>query len=128
MPEARDRLGRPVPQDSPDAFPTVPERTAIDAEQAWAEAIAHLDAGLPFHAHEVLEQRWRCAPEHERLAWRGLAQWGAALTHEARGNPIGARRLAQRAALTLDEARQPPNVIPSVVDTNLIERSIDAIR
>jgi uncharacterized protein len=79
----------------------VPERELVSAGQAVAEAEAHLAAGRPFHAHEVLEQRWRCCPDAERDLWRGLAQWAAALTHAARGNDRGARAVAHRAARTL---------------------------
>ncbi len=97
----RDALGRPVAPDSPDVVAGVPQRDAIDADTAWQEALAHLEERRPFHAHEVLEQRWRCCPDAERDLWRGLAQWGAALTHQARGNPTGARTLALRARSTL---------------------------
>ena len=44
---------------------------------------AYLDRGMPFHAHETFELRWRVAPDADRAAWRALAQWGAALTHAA---------------------------------------------
>ena len=124
MPAARDRLGRPVPPDSPEAFPAVPERASIDGEQAWAEAIACLDEGLPFHAHEVLEQRWRCAPAEERLAWQGLAQWCAALTHAARGNAVGTRRVAERAVATLEAAGHPPSVLPADIELQRVRASL----
>lgn len=124
MTRTRDRLGRPVPADSPDAFATVPERASISAEDAWGEAIAYLDQGLPFHAHEVCEQRWRCAPDEERLAWQGLAQWGAALTHQARGNDTGAERVAQRALATLSSAQHAPNVIPAPIDVDRVRASL----
>lgn len=127
MTRARDRLGRPVPAGSPAAVPGVPERASIDAEAAWREALAFLDDDLPFHAHEVLEQRWRCAPEPERRAWQGLAQWGAALTHRARGNGIGAVRVALRARQSLAEAAVPPNVVPEVVDLARVEASLAAL-
>lgn len=93
----RDRLGRPVPRGSADGVEGVPDRTAVDARTAVAEAVDYLERGLPFHAHEVLEQRWRCAPAEERGLWRALAQAGAAVTHQLRGNEIGARRLVDRA-------------------------------
>lgn len=118
----RDALGRPVPTGSPDAVPGVPERDDIDAATAWHEALGHLDAGRPFHAHEVLEQRWRCCPESERTLWRGLAQWGAALTHRARGNDVGAASVAARAHRTLADA---PSVPP--VDLEFVRRSLDAL-
>jgi len=92
----RDRLGRPLPWDAT-GYPTVPIRADISAEEAIAEARAYLDEGLPFHAHEVLEMRWRCCPADERPLWRGLAQAAAGATHAARGNGVGAARLAERA-------------------------------
>lgn len=116
----RDHLGRPVAAGSPDAVAGVPERDDIDAGTAWHEALAYLDAGRPFHAHEVLEQRWRCCPAAERRLWRGLAQWGAALTHRARGNAAGAASVGARARRTLaDAAAVPP------VDLDLVRRSLD---
>ena len=85
---ARDRLGRPLRGEaiSEHSFPQVPERTFLSGEQAWKEITDYLAQGLPFHAHEVAEQRWRCAPPNERDFWRACAQMGAAHTHDARGN------------------------------------------
>ena len=117
---SRDRLGRPVAPGSPDAVPGIPERDHIDATTAWGEALAQLDADRPFHAHEVLEQRWRCCPPEERTLWRGLAQWGAALTHRARGNAVGASAVAARARGTLTGAAAVPPV-----DLDLVQRSLD---
>jgi uncharacterized protein len=110
----RDALGRPLP---PGADPTleaepVADVTTLTDAEVWATAVAYLDRGLPFHAHEVFEQRWRAAPAQERDAWRALAQWGAAMTHAARGNPEGARRLAARALETLRSAPRIPEGIP----------------
>lgn len=82
--------------------------------------MSYLDLGLPFHAHEVLEQRWRCCPPQERQAWRALAQWAAALTHHARGNPIGSARVADRALAGLDDCPD----IPEPVDANLVRTSL----
>jgi len=82
----------------------VPDRTFVSGSRAWLEALDYVEQDLPFHAHEVLEQRWRCAPQTERALWQALAQWGAALTHEARGNATGARRIAERALSGLDSA------------------------
>lgn len=116
---SRDRYGRPLrpPFDPDQVFPEVPQREVVSGLDAWAEAIAYLDDDLPFHAHEVFEQRWRCAPEVERACWRGLAQWGAARTHQARGNVVGAQRVAGRAADTLAHAEE----VPSYVD---LERAL----
>ncbi len=99
MPRPRDRYGRPLPPDAPAAqiTPPAPEKSSITSAAAWNEAISYLNQDLPFHAHEVFEQRWRCCPPAERDCWRALAQWGAALTHLARGNPKGTREVARRA-------------------------------
>lgn len=107
----RDRLGRPLPQDgsagSDAAFPQVPERDLVTSAQAIDEASAYLGDELPFHAHEVLEQRWRCAPEDEVALWKALAQAAAGRTHLARGNPTGASRLHDRARHGLGEYDGP---------------------
>lgn len=95
----RDRAGRPLPWTAPDTdrAPDVPDISDLSDSEVLRAAWSALDAGLPFHAHEMCEQRWRtCAPE-DRGVWRALAQWGAAETHAARGNVEGARRLAARA-------------------------------
>jgi uncharacterized protein len=63
-----------------------------------------LDAGRPFSAHEVLEAGWKAAPESERDVWQGLAQLAVGVTHAARGNPTGARRLLERAEDNLGSA------------------------
>ncbi len=112
-PRPRDHLGRPLPRDAAaaDIVATVPDRDSISSTQAWDEACAYLAAGRPFHAHEVFEQRWRCCPQAERDAWRALAQWGAALTHQARGNSVGARRLADRALAQLESCVAVPRPI-----------------
>ena len=52
--------------------------------------------GRPFSAHEVLEARWKAAPEQERDLWQGLAQICVGLTHALRGNDVGAARLVER--------------------------------
>ncbi len=116
----RDRLGRPLPWDAT-GYPTVPIRADISAEDAIAEARAYLDEGLPFHAHEVLEMRWRCCPPDERDLWRALAQAAAAVTHEARGNPVGAQRLHERASATLSTyaGRLPASLDPLLIDLSL---------
>ena len=116
MSRARDRLGRPLPPGSApaDAGPAVPDLAGAPDDEVWRTALALLDAGLPFHAHEVFEDRWRlavAAGSRDAQAWRGLAQWGAALTHEARGNPVGARRLAERTLATLRDAPSTPTPV-----------------
>lgn len=102
----RDRLGRPLPWDAT-GYPGVPPRESITADEAVTEADRYLASGLPFHAHEVLEIRWRCCPTAERGLWQALAQAAAAATHEARGNEVGASRLRERARLLLDSYDAP---------------------
>jgi hypothetical protein len=100
---ARDRLGRPVDTDSPDAVPGIVERDEIDSATAWQEAMSYLERDLPFHAHETFELRWRCCPENERPLWRALARWAAAITHIERGNAEGASSIARE---TMGDLRQ----------------------
>lgn len=122
MPERpRDRLGRPLAADADpaDAAPAVPDVAGLDDFDVWSLAMDYLEQDLPFHAHEVFEQRWRHTEEPDRTVWRALAQWGAALTHAARGNSEGARRLARRAVETLGSA--PPVILG--VDTARMQTS-----
>jgi hypothetical protein len=96
----RDALGRLLPSGVP-GVPDVPSVPA-DPELVLAEAQRLLDAGLPFHAHEVLEAMWKaCAPD-ERELWRGLTQLAVAVTHRGRGNEAGAGALLDRGAGALD--------------------------
>lgn len=60
-----------------------------------------IDAGRPFHAHEVLELAWKSGPAAERELWRGLAQLAVGLTHARRGNGTGAVTLLRRGAAAL---------------------------
>jgi hypothetical protein len=93
----RDALGRPLPYGTEGAE-RAPEGVVRTPERSLAEAQELLDAGRPFHAHEVLEDAWKSAPEHERQLWRGLAQLAVGLTHAARGNARGAATLLDRGA------------------------------
>ena len=93
----RDALGRPL------AYGAVGEERAPEGivrppGRALDEAQELLDAGRPFHAHEVLEDAWKSAVEEERRLWRGLAQLAVGLTHAARGNGRGAATLLERGA------------------------------
>ena len=83
----------------------------------------YLDRNLPFHVHEVFEQRWRCAPESERSTWQALAQWGAALTHHARGNAIGQHRIAGRAQ-TLLNSTDDGDIPSAMIDLDVVRRSL----
>lgn len=92
----RDALGRPLPRGSV-GVERVPEDLVLEPVPALVEAQRLLDAGMPFHAHEVLEASWKSAPDPERELWQGLAQLAVGLTHVLRGNPAGARTLLERA-------------------------------
>ncbi len=93
----RDALGRPLPYGEP-GEERAPEGVVRPPALALAEAQALLDAGRPFHAHEVLEDAWKSAPDAERQLWRGLAQLAVGLTHALRGNARGASALLERGA------------------------------
>jgi hypothetical protein len=99
----RDALGRPLPYGAP-GEPRAPEGVVRSPEVTLREAQHLLDAGRPFHAHEVLEDAWKTGPHDERDLWRGLAQLAVGLTHAARGNPAGAATLLARAARSLGTA------------------------
>jgi uncharacterized protein len=105
----RDALGRPLPYGAP-GEERAPEGVIRTPDAALAQAQALLDAGRPFHAHEVLEDAWKAAPEPERQLWRGLAQLAVGLTHAARGNARGAATLLERGAGNLQPyAAAPPH-------------------
>lgn len=93
----RDGLGRPLPygvsgvERQPEGVVRAPDDTVTEAQRL-------LDAGMPFHAHEVFEDAWKSGPEAERPLWRGLAQLAVGLTHAARGNAKGGARLLRRGA------------------------------
>ncbi|MFF4234116.1 DUF309 domain-containing protein [Streptomyces sp. NPDC001820] len=93
----RDGLGRPLPYGSP-GVERQPEGVLRAPGQTLAEAQRLLDAGMPFHAHEVFEDAWKSGPAAERELWRGLAQLAVGLTHAARGNRAGGARLLLRGA------------------------------
>jgi uncharacterized protein len=100
----RDALGRPLPYGSP-GEPRAPEGVVRTPEETLGEAQRLLDAGRPFHAHEVLEDAWKTGPADERDLWRGLAQLAVGLTHAARGNRAGAATLLGRGARSLGTTR-----------------------
>ncbi|SDP04973.1 hypothetical protein SAMN05660199_03108 [Klenkia soli] len=93
----RDGLGRPLPHGAP-GVERAPEGVVRTPEETLDEAQRLLDAGRPFHAHEVLEDAWKTGPADQRELWRGLAQVAVGLTHAARGNAAGARTLLDRGA------------------------------
>ena len=107
----RDALGRPLPHDAP-GEERAPEGVVRTPAVALAEAQRLLDDDRPFHAHEVLEDSWKSAPEAERQLWRGLAQLAVGRTHLLRGNVPGAAALLDRGAGNLEPyAAEPPHGI-----------------
>ncbi|MDX3313354.1 DUF309 domain-containing protein [Streptomyces sp. NPDC054884] len=98
----RDGLGRPLPYGAP-GVERQPEGVVRTPEETVTEAQALLDAGKPFHAHEVFEDAWKSGPAAERTLWRGLAQLAVGLTHAARGNLTGGVRLLRRGAGAAEE-------------------------
>jgi len=100
----RDGLGRPLPRGA-DGEPPVPDAPALAPAAALEAAQRLLDAGRPFHAHEVLEASWKAAPPAERDLWQGLAQLAVGLTHARRGNAAGAAALLRRGATRISAYR-----------------------
>ncbi|POX40083.1 DUF309 domain-containing protein [Streptomyces sp. Ru73] len=103
----RDGLGRPLPYGSP-GVARQPEGVVRAPEESLAEAQRLLDEGMPFHAHEVLEDAWKSGPEEERELWRGLAQLAVGLTHAARGNVTGGTALLTRGAAAIGPYADAP--------------------
>jgi hypothetical protein len=103
----RDGLGRPLPRGA-EGVERVPDDLVLPPADSLAEAQRLLDAGRPFHAHEVLEGTWKAAPAGERDLWQGLAQLAVGLTHALRGNPTGARTLLRRGRERLASYALPP--------------------
>jgi predicted metal-dependent hydrolase len=93
----RDAAGRPLPRGAA-GVERVPDDLVLTREETVDEAQRLLDAGMPFHAHEVLEAAWKAAEPAERELWRGLAQLAVGLTHVQRGNGRGAVALLRRGA------------------------------
>ena len=93
----RDALGRPLPHDAK-GVERVPDDYAPSARGGRRAADGYLADERPFHAHEVLEARWKCGPAEERDLWQGLAQICVGLTHLQRGNTAGAAALLTRGA------------------------------
>lgn len=90
----RDELGRPLPYGAVGVEPV--SEDPLPPRETVRRALALLDRGRPFSAHEVFEARWKDSPEAEHDLWQGLAQLCVGLTHALRGNHIGAGRLLER--------------------------------
>ncbi|MFD6885753.1 DUF309 domain-containing protein [Streptomyces sp. NPDC059957] len=96
----RDGLGRPLPYGA-QGVERQPEGVVRTPAETVAQAQLLLDAGMPFHAHEVFEDAWKSGPDAEAPLWRALAQLAVGLTHAARGNTVGGARLLRRGASAL---------------------------
>lgn len=99
----RDQLGRPLPYGAVGVEPVSEE--PLPPAETLTEARRLVREGRPFAAHEVLEARWKAGPEAERDLWQGLAQLCVGMTHAARGNRVGARRLFERGVGRLEAYR-----------------------
>ncbi len=119
----RDGLGRPLPRGA-EGVPRVPDDLVLPPVPTLVEAQRLLDAGLPFHAHEVLEARWKAAPADERELWQGLAQLAVGWTHLLRGNPAGATTLLERARRRVGFYAETP---PYGVDVPGLVRWCDSV-
>jgi hypothetical protein len=119
----RDALGRPLPRDAV-GVERIPDDLVLEPLPSLAEAQRLLDAGRPFHAHEILEGTWKAAPEPERDLWQGLAQLAVGLTHLLRGNQAGATTLLQRARRRLAGYADDP---PYGVDVDGLTGWADAV-
>jgi hypothetical protein len=100
----RDELGRPLPYGSI-GFDAAIAAPPTGSSEILSLAQRLLDEGHPFHAHEILEDAWKAAPEGERDLWRGLAQLAVGLTHHARGNRAGAVALLARGCGAIEPYR-----------------------
>ncbi|WHT16537.1 DUF309 domain-containing protein [Crossiella sp. CA-258035] len=103
----RDGLGRPLPHGAP-GVERLPEGVVRSPEETLTEAQRLLDAGMPFHAHEILEDAWKSSAEAHRLLWKGLAQLAVGATHAARGNHTGAVTLLRRGAGNIEAYQEDP--------------------
>ncbi|MGJ0119768.1 DUF309 domain-containing protein [Williamsia sp. MIQD14] len=108
----RDGLGRPLPRGAV-GVPRAPEGVVRSVEATITEAQRLLDAGHPFHAHEVFEDAWKSARDRgagDADLWKSLAQLAVGLTHRLRGRPEGAERLLARGVEGLRSfAADPPH-------------------
>ncbi len=121
-------MGRPLPHGAVGVQPPAVIGGRPTAQKTLIEAQRLLDGDRPFHAHEVLEDAWKVAPEAQQALWRGLAQLAVGLTHLARGNSAGAVALLKRGAENIAAYRgEPCNGIDVVGLTGWAQELADAI-
>lgn len=68
-----------------------------------AEGLQRYQTGEFFAAHESWESLWMVAGEPEKKFLQGLILVTAAFHHLERNNPVGTRRLLERALLRLED-------------------------
>jgi uncharacterized protein len=119
----RDALGRPLAKGG-GGEPVLPDDADVTPDRALAMAQRLLDAGRPFHAHEVLEAAWKSSEPGERDLWQGLTQLAVGLTHALRGNATGATVLLRRGG---DRLRGYPDPGPHGVDVGGLIRAATAL-
>lgn len=100
----RDRTGRPLAYGTSDV-PLIEPVDPDTVEQALELGVARWDEQRYFESHELLEFAWKQGPAEDRDLWKGVIQVAVAGVHLQRSNPIGARRLLDRALGRL--AQQP---------------------
>jgi uncharacterized protein len=94
----RDELGRPLAWDAENLL-HLEDYAALPIDEDHRLALAHLNAGRWFPAHEAWEAAWRKAKDtDEEEFFKGLSQLGAGYTHLYRGNGHGAFTLLRRGA------------------------------
>lgn len=76
------------------------------AAEAFARGIELFEAGAYFEAHEVWEEAWQHSRGTTRALLQGLIQLAAAYIKVAQGVSGGARTLAQRALVTLEQVEE----------------------
>jgi hypothetical protein len=93
------------PSEDP-AFPPPPEEIARACHGKLhpmaVMGIALFNEGKFWHAHEALEEAWKCEPGAVRHLYRGILQIGVAYFHLQRGNYVGGLKMYQRAQRWLD--------------------------
>jgi len=97
----RDRTGRPLRYGA-SGVPLIEQVEPDTVEEALALGVIRWDERRYFEAHELLEHAWKHGPEEDRDLWKGVIQVAVAGVHLQRGNPIGARRLLDRALSRLE--------------------------
>ena len=75
-------------------------------EDAFTRALVLWDLGLFFEVHEILEQAWHRAHGPEKAILQAMIRAAGMYIKFAMGQPEGARKMATRAAATLERYRQ----------------------